>query len=301
MWHYRETRTITLEKDSLAKFFQRIQQKTDAVVAIYGKKNSGKSWAAISLCEDIDPHFNKNDIFDNLDDFFKQITDKETKRGHRAVLLDDFGSELDANNYKDDPSMATSHFVQKSRTMHNIYFITTPNKAFINKTMRERLCDYYMEMVGKDEQYNYGYVKCQEVQVNNKSGKVYYHRLKEGVDGKLRVGGYGKPITCFAVKQPSAILRDWYVPYREELADKQADKSAEKVLNRESKGQKNKNRTLDDWEKLATQVLDEGGYYFKESRGKKILNIVRLTAKLGLSRRNIQDLTGYMKDEGYIS
>jgi hypothetical protein len=225
-WKYRAGEFIRLKTDTLANFLKRLVIEGDIVITVYGPKGSG-----LSLAEDIDPNFSKENVCDSLEDFFRQMEVSYKGQKYRAIVLDDFGSELDPSEFNDVTAKMASHFFQKSRTFHNVYIITTPNRAFLNKTMRERLADYYVEVVSKDKKAGTCKIKVNRIQVNNKTGSVYYHRLFLSKGGLLNLDGEGSKVSFFFVHRPSTKLRRWYVPYRAKIGKKQLKKSSDAVLN----------------------------------------------------------------------
>lgn len=269
LWKFKGSEEISSEttdrKDSLAAYFRRKLRRRSFIANIFGEPGSGKSWAAISLCEDIDDKFSKSDVAFGIDNFYESMLGGTSK----VRLMDDFGSELDPHEHMLEMGKATNHFFQKMRTFKTGLFITTPNRMDINKNTRERRATYYMEVVEVDEKQKMSKIKVQRIQVDNKSGMVYYHNLKLSPSGQIT--DKGKPqwrkIKYFWLPQPTKQLREWYLPFRDEIARKQLEKSA-----LTAKSTLGKAKTIAE---ITAEIIDDSDGYFnpngKLNKGKSVV------------------------------
>ena len=292
LWKFRGSEEIegesTERKDSLAAYFRRKLRRRSFIANIFGEPGSGKSWAAISLCEDIDTLFSKSDVAFGIDNFYESMLGGTSK----VRLMDDFGSELDPHEHMLEMGKATNHFFQKMRTFKTGLFITTPNRMDINKNTRERRATFYMEVVEVDEKKKMSKVKVQRIQVDNKSGMVYYHNLKLSPSGQIT--DKGKPqwrkIKYFWVQQPTKQLRDWYLPFRDKIAKKQLEKSA---LSAKSTLQK-----IQTVPEITDAIMEDISEYLTPL-GK--LNKARIQNKFNVGSGKIKLIADRLDQEGFIS
>ena len=289
-WSYNTIANVESE-DTLAEYFRRVLEVTDFVACIYGRKYSGKSWAAMSLAEDICPEFQKEDVVFTLHDFYEQMKERG-KQKYRIMCLDDFGSELDPGDFMSDPGKKTSHFFQKSRTMQTGYFLTTPNKMFFSKTIRDRLADYHIEVVWKNKKTGETCLKVQRIQINVKKGTTYYHNLHLSEDGLLNHEGEGKKIAEHIIHRPSEELIDWYIPLREALTQKQLEDSATEV---ERCGLRKERIEI-----IASKVAINLDKYTRKRNGKMHLNKELVMVDFGIGGRKILQVVAWLRTEGYL-
>jgi hypothetical protein len=248
-WGYKRSRSLILQKDSLAKYFRRQLIKGDFIACVYGPKRIGKSLSIIGLCMEICPTFNiKDDVVFYLEDFYKKSGEKE----YGVKLLDDFGSELDPTEAMFDAAKNMSHDFQTSGTYHTGYFITTPNKKFINKNTRDRIADYFIEIKNKNEEGEFTEGVVQWIQQNNRTEKQYNHSLFLAPNGLINNRGIGNKIWNYTFNKPSKEIEDEYYPMRLEKAERNRAKGHE-ALKKSSKRATEKD--------IAKKVLEKVDYF----------------------------------------
>jgi hypothetical protein len=290
--------------EELGHYFRKILKKTDFFAIVVGKKFSGKSITIGSICYEIDPDFSKDDLVWSIDNFYERYNTKtkEMKASGKkfgVMLLDDFGSEMDQYDFLSDAARSISHLIQKSRTFHVGFFLTVPSADLINKNLRDRLPDFRIEVLGHNDREGYAVIKILRINSHLRTSKPFYNHLYGTLTGGIRNSwhpGEGKLVE-YAVPLPPQEFSDWYIPARTELAERQLEASI--ALNQRKQKEKIGD-TSKDYQDLCDKVLEEGARFFKEFRGKKILNRGLLTSRLGLTRDKITSLEAFMRDEGYI-
>lgn len=277
--------------DTLAKYFQRVLDTTDAVVTIYGRKNAGKSWASMSLGEDVCPSFSKKNVVSTLDQFYDHMENGGSEK-YKVMCLDDFGSELDPGEYMLDPGKKTMHYLQKSRTLHVLYILTTPNARFIPKALRDRLADYQCEILWNNSRTGETCIKVQKIQVNVKSDVVYFHNLFMSDDGIINHEGVGRKMPEHIIFKPTDKLISWYLPMRDKLAEDQLKHSANET--RRATLKKENIQTIA--EKVAKRIEE----YTKSPRGKIVLDRDLVCLDFGIGGRRVLQVDAWLKAEGFL-
>jgi energy-coupling factor transporter ATP-binding protein EcfA2 len=233
-WGFSETVNVKITPDELGEFFRDLLKTRSFLVIVVGDTGSGKSTTVGSLMEKINPKTCRRDVIDVVSDVkprFREILE-ERKNGRKepaVINLDDFGSELDSNDYGKAIAKQTSWLFQKDRPLKIGCFLTVPDKALINKTFRERIPNFYMEVLSHNVDTGYALVKIFRIQVNKMTHKVYHHRLIYNITTKkltIKREGSNKaciPIKFFKIPKPSPEFMKWYIPFRYDMSVKQLD------------------------------------------------------------------------------
>lgn len=213
-WRRKKPVRVMFPAGSLAQLFRRILNNNDFVAVVYGPKGIGKSETIIQLCRLICPEFRlEDDIVFSLDEFYDTM-DKTEGKHWPVKLLDDFGSEMDPREGMFDRSRNAVHHFQTSRTFGVGSFITTPNPKFINKDMRERLADFYIELKQKvRNRFVMGTI--QYNQSNYRYEKTYGHSLRVSYGGNINNRNVGHKIWSYVFYPPPKEVHEAYVPLRE--------------------------------------------------------------------------------------
>jgi hypothetical protein len=214
-WAYNKSRAYVLKTDSLAHYFRRILDSgNDFKATVYGPNNIGKSESIIELCRQICPEFKlEEDVVFTLEDFYDVMENGQAKRW-RVKILDDFGSELDPSEGMFDPAKHCKHYFETSRTFATGYFITTPNKKYINKDTRDRIADYFIELKIKNSSAKYVTGVVHWIQQNNRLSKLYNHSLCLGSNGLINNKDQGPKFLGWVFYPPPKEIHEAYVPLR---------------------------------------------------------------------------------------
>lgn len=291
-WKYKQVETVVLRTDSLAQYFGRILDTADFICTVYGPKGIGKSISTIGLCMQICPEFSvKEDIVFTLEDFYETM-EKGKQKYHRVKILDDFGSELDPYEGMFDPAKHTSHYFQMSRLFHTGYFITTPNKAFINKNSRERLADYSIEITAKNEDAGFCLAKVHQLKKNIRLNKTFYYSLYVDENGVINSKGLGRKVWEWVLPRPPQEVIEEYLPLREKKGLDQLKKSADEVRKYFRSGG---NITA-----LAKEVVKriEGGEFIRvKSNGKRLVDYPLIELEYNLGSKRIRQLRSLIEQK----
>ncbi len=299
-WAHAEMGFAKIKRNVVAEFFRKILRKKDFMIMVVGDKGSGKSLTVGSLCEMIDPTFCKEDVISDITKLKERLREKIEIGNEIGVMnLDDFGSELDPNEFLGDMARETSHLIQKSRTFHVGFFITVPDRALINKTMRDRLSNYTIEVLGHSEKSGYAAIKMFKLDTNKRSGKVYYSRLAKTPTGEItskRKKEY-QLVSLWMIPKPSKHFLDWYLPFRSELALKELN-----IVDK-PKGKTYKTQigfTLDDIKKDVEMIMGAGDkYILKTTKGTRLQEEI-VMSEYGFTKSRVSAISDYMKSNKLI-
>lgn len=232
-WQYHQDETVVISRKVWGAFFRRILRKKSFLCIVVGEQGKGKSELVASTCECINKRFSSKDVIQRLKDVKVRMKEvKDVKEPFWVLNLDDFGRQLDPNRFNTAAALAMSWIFQTYRTLHQGVFLTVPNKELINKTFRSRLPNFLIEVKGYNVETGYTTFKFLRVQVNTRTGKVYYHNIfVTPRNDKLKTvqGKNDEQITSFHIARPSKKFLDWYLPFREGIAEDSLKEEQEEI------------------------------------------------------------------------
>lgn len=124
---YRNTWERVYEKDGNAGFM------------FLGDVGSGKSWAALRFCQDLDPEFSADNVVFSLEDYLKLLNSGKLKKGS-AILFDEIaGSEegADSRSSLSKTNKTMSYIATTTRVKGYIVCYSSPMLSQIDKNIRK--------------------------------------------------------------------------------------------------------------------------------------------------------------------
>jgi len=285
---YRRTIRTVLKTDSLANYFRRVLNEKHFVATVYGPPGIGKSESMIELARNICPEFKlKEDLVFDLESLYDAM-EKDVLKKWEVKILDDFGSELDPSDAMFDPAKHFSHHLQTARTMPRGYIITTPNKKYINKTTRDRLADYFIELKKKNTHLNCVSGVVHWIQQNNRTEKQYNHCLCISPDGIINHKEVGDKVWEFTFNPPPKEMHDEYIPLR--IAKGERNMAAGRADYKKSENKR----------KDSSDVIDEiwpniEKYLKRKDSGRVIINKSMIEVDTGIGGKKSLQVEGLIR------
>ena len=148
--------------------------------------NSGKSFSAISLAEDIDPYFNVDRIVFHPQEFIA-LLDMGLPKGS-VILWEEVGVSLSSRDWYREQNKIISSLFETFRRHNLILIMTVPNVKFIDSRIRSMIHGF-AEMI--DPTFtggNFGWLKYFHVIVEQRSGKIRhrYPRIRDD-EGRVQI------------------------------------------------------------------------------------------------------------------
>lgn len=185
---------------------KRILKSKNIIIMINGSTGSGKSWAAlayaIAVAKLFDTHFT---VADNIGFKFSDLLRKtqlpDNGRPGTPFIFEEVGSFGGGASSRDWQSKANRFFfsfLQTTRHRQQILIFTCPSFGYLDKGARE-LCHMQWSMAGIDFNKQMSYVRPSVLQVNAKTGKIYFKLIRykdkdtRGVRHRLTKYGLPKP------------------------------------------------------------------------------------------------------------
>jgi hypothetical protein len=319
-WGYLKTVKILVPLQTFGGFFRGILKRKSFLINVVGSPGKGKSETVSSICEMANPgKFRERDTIRRLKDINTRMKEIEESKAPFWVLhLDDFGRQLDPNKFNTAQAMAASWVFQTNRPLHVGCFLTVPDREFVNKTFRDRLPNFEIEVIGHNKISQMAKMRLFRIQRNQRTGKVYRHRIFYCPKSKklsiIKEDGY-IPLEDFSVPRPSKEFLDWYIPFRKQIAINNLDaerQEEEEDLAAFTEAQEEKSKVREKivmeqvakknllLEEQAQKILLLPKKYIKPYGKRVILDKALVGIDLGLTRQDIDRLKAYMTEKGYI-
>lgn len=319
-WGYLKTVKILVPLQTFGGFFRGILKRKSFLINVIGSPGKGKSETVSSICEMANPgKFRERDTIRRLRDINTRMKEIEESKAPFWVLhLDDFGRQLDPNKFNTAQAMAASWVFQTNRPLHVGCFLTVPDREFVNKTFRDRLPNFEIEVIGHNKISQMAKMRLFRIQRNQRTGKVYRHRIFYCPKSKklsiIKEEGY-IPLEDFSVPRPSKEFLDWYIPFRKQIAINNLDaerQEEEEDLAAFTEAQEEKSKVLEKivmeqvakknllLEEQAQKILLLPKKYIKPYGKRVILDKAMVRKDLGIGREEIDRLRAYMSEKGYI-
>lgn len=200
--------SIVMPKNKQASWIryikQRIEKNKNFLCFIGGQTGSGKSWSALSICQQLDKEFNIDRCVFSGKDLMQLINSGGLKKGS-CVLFDESGIDLSNRNWQSTLNKMLNYLLQTFRHRCIVLFLTSPYMDFLDASTR-KLMHAEFEMIGINFKENTAKIKPKLIQYNGRTGKYYFKYLrritKEGVI----------PIVSWSIIKPTNdLIKDYEV------------------------------------------------------------------------------------------
>ncbi len=209
-------------KDVLVGWFDwRIKKNKNAIVVINGSTGSGKTYAGLRLGYDIsqsnDTHFTLQDnvSFDFVSLLKNTRKPQNTKPG-TVFLFEEVGAMgggAASREWQSKTKRFFFSFMQTTRHRNQILIFTCPHFSFLDSGARSLV---HMQLIthGIDFKNKVCHVKPYVLQVNNRTGKIYFKMLRFMIDESRT------KLTEYSVKYPPEDMVKEYEKVKEAYTDK---------------------------------------------------------------------------------
>jgi DNA-binding MarR family transcriptional regulator/Fe-S cluster assembly ATPase SufC len=159
---------------------RRINSNKNFLCMVTGPTGSGKSWATLSVCEQLNDDFNVYRVVFKGSELMKLINDKQYEHTKGiAILWDEAGIGLNAKNFMSVANRVLNYLIQTFRHRNFILFFTSPHIDFLDSATR-KMFHANIETVKIDKVRKEVIVKAKFLQYNGDLKKYYKRYLKQG-------------------------------------------------------------------------------------------------------------------------
>lgn len=257
----------------------RISKKKNFLGFISGPTGSGKSWAGLSICHQIDPDFGPERIVTSMRQLMRLINSGKLKSGS-CILWDEAGIDISSKNWQSLTNKLINFLMQTFRHQRFILVFTSPHLDFIDASTRKL---FHAELQTQSIDYNARTTKLKPylIQYNSRNRKFYYKYLR------VRTLHRGvAPLKYWHVPKPPQWLIEAYEEIKNQFTMKlnqDIEKQLDEIEANKSKKPQDKREltpiqqevmqlsaSLDDVEAVAQQLgITTRSVYFHISQSKK--------------------------------
>lgn len=205
------------------------RQNKNFLCAVTGPTGSGKTYSALRFGEVLDPDFHAGRVVFTPAEFMTLINSGDLSSGS-VVVFDEAGVTLNNREWQSKSNRLINFVAQTFRHRNYIVVFTSPSFDFVDVALRKLFHAVY-ETVGIDYKRSVCTVKPLFIQVNQRTGKMYYKYLKRR-DSENRL----IKVTRYGLRLPSRKLRDAYeekkLAFTTKLNDSVMQELAPQVMSR---------------------------------------------------------------------
>lgn len=269
------------------------KQNKNFIAAVCGPTGSGKSYSALRLAELIEPGFSVDQVCFTPQEFMELLNSGKLKRGS-VIILDEAGVAANSRNFQSATNKALHFVAQTFRSSNYCVIYCMPDFGFLDLGVR-KLCHVILSTRGIDYKRKLVYVKPLMIENNPQTGKVYmkYPRYKPQPSSRRVIA-----ITKLAVHKPNEALIEAYEA-RKMTFNKKLQADILRMLHQKENGvddqTRSANKKVELSEVIAAINADKEKYLIKNSRGKLVLNRVKVATdfKVGLSMLDVLRQVAY--------
>lgn len=161
-------------EDPLTAYIHRrlYQYNKNWLAIICGETGSGKSYSALKIAETADPTFTAERVVFSAPQFIR-LLGKKLKKGN-IVVFDEAGVGMPAREWYSISNKTLGYILQTFRHQNLGVIFTTPDFSFMDVQAR-KLFHSYFETVTIDRSKECVVLKWMNLDVDPRSGKVYFH------------------------------------------------------------------------------------------------------------------------------
>ena len=192
---------MVLYKTLVETAWRRIKLNKNFIITIVGATGSGKSYGALWLAQQIDPHFNVANICFSPYDFMKLINDHMTGKKilpkGSVIIIEEAGVQYSARAWSSFNNKMLGMISQSFRSMNWVFIFTLPTFAWFEKQARE-LTHLLLDAMDRiDYRQGKAYFRINELRSDHFTGDLrlsYPWIIKsDGERARIKVISLGKP------------------------------------------------------------------------------------------------------------
>lgn len=204
------------------------KQEKNAIILIVGDTGDGKSISSLGIALAVDSTFHAGRVaHQSAQNFMRILNLPELKRG-MAIVWDDVGKGLKRRDWYEMINKIVLDVIQTFRIMGLLVILNVPDKRLVDSNLLS-LFHYWGETLRIDYDEKLNILKFFEVQINRRSGKIYFKYPRTKKNGKVAV------IKRLKIKIPPKELVKQYKKDKKEAVKKLLGTSWKEILKIEAK------------------------------------------------------------------
>jgi hypothetical protein len=251
--------------------------------AVVGETGSGKSWAALRLCEAVDPTFSVDRVAFNVIEFLRLVNDDSVPRGG-LILFEEASVELAALDFQSKENRFVRQVLDTWREQNRGAIFTLPAFKDLDPGARGRMSSL-IQMWQKKEDQGITLAKYKRLQQDSDSGKIYRkYPTIDGVKHKL-----------LKFRKPSQDLREAYEQRKEQYTNELNEEMLEELL-AEMDDEDDDGRPREP-QAIADRILDEDRVeeYVQSNHGQLYIDRSLIEAEWDIGRSRSKTVKSLLK------
>jgi hypothetical protein len=251
--------------------------------AVVGETGSGKSYAALRLCEAVDPTFSIDRVAWDVIEFLQLVNDDSIPRGG-LILFEEASVELAALDFQSKENRFARQVADTWREQNRGAVFTLPAFKDLDPGVRGRM-SHMIQMWEKNEEQSYTISKVKRLQQDSDSGKIY--RKYPVIDGvRYRLLKY---------QLPSQDLREAYeqkkAAYNRQLNEEMLEELLDDMDDEEDDGR------VREPQAIADRILDEDRVeeYVQSNHGQLYIDRSLIEAEWDIGRSRSKTVKSLLK------
>lgn len=144
---------------------------------VTGPTGSGKSWATLSLAEELNEDFNITRVVFSFKQLMEIVNDPQYKNKKGiCIVFDEAGIDVNSKNFMSKINKSFNYLIQTFRHRNFILLFTAPYPDFVDSATR-KMFHCHMETIKINKELKTTYLKPKLIQYNGNMKKYYYKYL----------------------------------------------------------------------------------------------------------------------------
>lgn len=155
----------------------RIKNNKNFMAMVTGPTGSGKSWATLSLAEELNEDFNITRVVFSFKQLMEIVNDPQYKNKKGiCIVFDEAGIDVNSKNFMSKINKSFNYLIQTFRHRNFILLFTAPYPDFVDSATR-KMFHCHMETIKINKELKTTYLKPKLIQYNGNMKKYYYKYL----------------------------------------------------------------------------------------------------------------------------
>ena len=254
----------------------------NALLCFIGNPGSGKSYSSIRFAELVSKkngvEFSVDNIVFTPKEFIKLINSGNLKRGS-VIIMDEAGVAINSRKWQSSINLMVNYVIQTFRHQNYVVILNAPYFDFIDTAVR-KMFHMIFEMIRIDFKKGRSWTRPKVIQVNQRTGHVYYKWLRYKVAGEQPMA-----LDKAGFLLPSKEIRNAYEQKKKDYTSK-LNKGLEVDLDMQDS---TKPKELTDMQKVIINLRNEYG-----------LNEVNIGKVMGITQPSVNSHLKACKSKGFI-
>lgn len=216
----------------------RVDRNQNYIMLFVGQTGTGKSYAAMSLGEEVDPNFNINRVVFSADEFIDILNNDGSLVKGSVIMWDEAGVGMPAREWYSLSNKVISYVVQTFRVKGYILIMTTPSLKYIDSQIRALFHGIAETIDPSMYGGNFGWAKYMHLTHDPKEGKtiMQYPVIMDEHNRAMKIRGRTARHGNMLFSKPSEELVVDYESKKKEFTDKLIASASDMMAGKEDTG-----------------------------------------------------------------